>query len=174
MTYDCGMIIHQLQTPFRESSYQIRKANIQIKEVICLESGKQQLQGFFKPKPFSHLMVQESRIKRTIPIKREEHVNNIFLRESCQLRPWAWSHSTLIPGSSPLFSYFRMIAEWWDGARMAGMETGMTSWETSSFRRSWSSPVIPRPSLSFQWDEDTSHSTLIPSGNDPKMRSISF
>ena len=33
----------------------------------------------FKPKPFSHLMVQESRIKRTIPIKREEHVNNIFL-----------------------------------------------------------------------------------------------
>ena len=113
-----------------------------------------------------------------IPSFRDEDewddVDHFPYRESCQLRPWAWSHSTLIPGSSPLFSYFRMIAEWWDGARMAGMETGMTSWETSSFRRSWSSPVIPRPSLSFQWDEDTSHSTLIPSGNDPKMRSISF
>ena len=64
--------------------------------------------------------------------------------------------------------------EWRDGARMTGMETGMTTCETSSFCRSWSSPVITRPSLSFQWDEDQSHSKLIPSGNDPKMRIISF
>ena len=101
-------------------------------------------------------------------------VDNFPYRESCQLRPWAWSHSTLIRGSSPLFLYFWMMPEWRDGARMTGMETRMTSWETSSSRRSWSSPVIPRPSLSFQWDEDQSHSKLIPSGNDTKMRTISF
>ena len=96
------------------------------------------------------------------------------IRESCQLKPPDWSHSTVIPGPSPLFLHFRMMPEWWDGARMTGMETRMTSWgalHIPSFlaqsNHSKAIPVIPMGwgLKSFQ---------IIPSGNDPKMRNISF
>ena len=62
---------------------------------------------------------------------------------------------SVIPGRSPLFQHSRLVPEW---PRMTGWETGWPLPGPFSSRHSWSSPVIPNPSLSFRRDGDTSHS----------------
>ena len=138
---------------------------------------------------FCHtLFCQNTKIltQATVKLKGKKTFGAPSGRESCQLRPWAWSHSTLIRGSSPLFLYFRMMPEWRDGARMTGMETWMTSGRPPH-------SVVPGPVQSFQghpchssgmrthltlrsfhlgmipkWE--VSHSKVIPAGNELGMK----
>ena len=81
-----------------------------------------------------------------------------ILRESCELRPPDSCHSQSFEAHPPCSSILGWCRNDWTGPRMTGWETGWPLRGPFSSRHSWSSPVIPIPSLSFRRDGDKSHS----------------
>ena len=79
-------------------------------------------------------------------------------RESCELRPPESCHSQSFEAHPPCSSILGWCRNDWTGPRMTGWETGWPLRGPFSSRHSWSSPVIPNPSLSFRRDGDKSHS----------------
>ena len=78
----------------------------------------------------------------------------------------------LIPPSFQGHPHCSCIFEW---CRNDGMGKEWQGWKLewplgrlSTSRHSWPSPIIPRPSLSFRWDEDQSHSKSFHLGMTPK------